>query len=91
MLRHSAITTRTVLVMTTLMGLVAIAHAVTLHRCIAHEPVQSQSALVSEVVEPASGTCDAASYPAQLSVLLEGFVYSPLVELHALAATHDPA
>jgi hypothetical protein len=81
MLRNSAITTRSVLATTTLMGLIAIAQAAALHRCIASEPHQSQDVFA---VQGVASSCNAASYPVQLAVLLEGFASHPLIGSNAL-------
>jgi len=88
MLRYSAIiTTRSVLTTTTLIGLLAVIQAAALHRCMASEWEQSQSPFAGAGIRSPSSTCNVASYPVQLAVLLEGFVYHPLVEPGARAAT----
>jgi hypothetical protein len=76
MLRNSAITTRSGLATTTLVGVIAIAQAAALHRRIASEPHQSQDV---SVVQGVGSSCNVASYPVQLAVLLEGFASHPLI------------
>jgi hypothetical protein len=86
MLRHINVTTRTVLAVTTLTGVVAIAHAVT--------PRDSDISAIEQTLRPltkgaAESTASAGTAPmdsVQLAVMLEGFDLQPLLATAQSAA-----
>jgi hypothetical protein len=90
MLRHITATTRTVLAITTLTGLVAIDQAVTSHRSPLSAPEQTQTTLT----DGAGGSpMDAGNAPLsslQLAVLLEGFDWQALSDAAQYAHARTP-
>jgi hypothetical protein len=78
MLRHITATTRTVLAITTLTGLVAIDQAVTLHRIPICAPEQTQTPITDDAGEWPMDAGNAPLSSLQLAVLLEGFDWQAL-------------
>jgi hypothetical protein len=92
MLRHITATTRTVLAITTLTGLVAIDQAVTSHRSPISAPEQTQTQ--TTLTDDAGGSpMDAGNAPLsslQLAVLLEGFDWQALSDAAQYAHARTP-
>lgn len=90
MLRHITATTRTVLAITTLTGLVAIDQAVTSHSSPVSAPEQTQTTLTDDA---AGSPMDAGNAPLsslQLAVLLEGFNWQALNDAAQSAYARTP-
>ncbi|MFM0632460.1 hypothetical protein [Paraburkholderia xenovorans] len=94
MLRHITATTRTVLAITTLTGLVAIDQAVTSNRISISAPEQTQTQTQTTITDDAGGwPMDAGNAPLsslQLAVLLEGFDWQALSDAAQYAYASTP-
>ncbi|SAL73451.1 hypothetical protein AWB69_09010 [Caballeronia udeis] len=88
MLRHITATTRTVLAITTLTGIVAINQAVTSHRSPVSAP--TQTTLTDDAGEPPMDAANAPLSSLQLAVLLEGFNCQALNDAAQSAYAHTP-
>lgn len=90
MLRHITATTRTVLAITTLTGLVAIDQAVTSNRIPISAPEQTQTTITDDAGGWPRDAGNAPLSSLQLAVLLEGFDWQALSDAAQYAYASTP-